>query len=119
MNDNIQQKSRDFAIRIINCYKFLVEQKHEQVLSKQLLRCGTSIGANTRESKNAQSRMDFLSKLNIALKEADETEYWLDLLHETKYIDDKQFQSMLSDCKELIAILVTIIKKLKESPKNK
>ena len=68
----IQQKSRDFAIRIVGCYKFLTEQKNEYVMSKQLLRCGTSIGANTRESKNAQSRMDFLNKLNIALKEADE-----------------------------------------------
>ena len=118
MDSIIQNKSRDFAIRIINCYKYLTEQKHEQVMSKQLLRCGTSIGANTRESKNAQSRMDFLNKLNIALKEADETEYWLDLLHETKYIDDKQFESLQSDCKELIAILVTIIKKLKEDPKG-
>lgn len=89
------------------------------VMSKQLLRCGTSIGANTRESKNAQSRMDFLNKLNIALKEADETEYWLDLLHETKYLDDKLFQSLQSDCKEIIAILVTIIKKLKENSKEK
>ena len=88
-------------------------------MSKQLLRCGTSIGANTRESKNAQSRMDFLNKLNIALKEADETEYWLDLLHETKYIDDMQFQSLQSDCKELIAILVTIIKRIKENPGKK
>ena len=115
MDSPIQTKSRDFAIRIINCYKFLIEKKHEQVMSKQLLRCGTSIGANTRESKNAQSRMDFLSKLNIALKEADETEYWLDLLHETKYLDDKMFNSLESDCKELIAILVTIIKKIKEN----
>ena len=107
-----------FAIRIINCYKYLVDEKHEKVMSKQLLRCGTSIGANTRESKNAQSRMDFLNKLNIALKEADETEYWLDLLYETKYIDDKIYDSLLSDCKELIAILVTIIKKIKENPDN-
>jgi len=118
-NRAIQQKSREFAIRIINCYKYLTEQKHEQVMSKQLLRCGTSIGANTRESKNAQSRMDFLNKLNIALKEADETEYWLDLLHETQYLDDVQFDSLLSDCKEIIAILVTIIKKLKEPPTQK
>ena len=118
MDSIIQQKSRDFAIRIIGCYKYLIEEKHEQVMSKQLLRCGTSIGANTRESKNAQSRMDFLNKLNIALKEADETEYWLDLLHETKYLDDKQFESLHSDCKELIAILVTIIKKLKDNPKG-
>ena len=113
-NKAIQQKSCDYAIRIINCYKYLTEEKHETVMSKQLLRCGTSIGANTRESKNAQSRMDFLNKLNIALKEADETEYWLDLLHETNYLDDKQFQSLQDDCRELIAILVSIIKKLKK-----
>ena len=77
----IQDKSRDFAIRIVKCYKYLTEQQKEWVLSKQLLRCGTSIGANTRESRNAQSRLDFLSKLNVALKEADETEYWLDIIH--------------------------------------
>ena len=119
MESPIQSKSRDFAIRIINCYNYLVSERHEMVMSKQLLRCGTSIGANTRESKNAQSRMDFLNKLNIALKEADETEYWLDLLHETKYLDDKQFQSLLNDCKELIALLVAIIKKIKENPEKK
>ena len=97
MNSPIHTKSRDFAIRIINCYNYLVGERHEQVMSKQLLRCGTSIGANTKESKNAQSRMDFLSKLNIALKEADETEYWLDLLHETKYLDDNMYESINSD----------------------
>ena len=115
MANAIQIKSRDFAIRIIGCYKFLTEQKGEYVISKQLLRCGTSIGANTRESKNAQSRMDFLNKLNIALKEADETEYWLDLLHATNYIDDKQYDSINSDCAELIKLLTSIIKKLKET----
>ena len=113
-NSIIQQKSRDFAIRIIGCYKFLTEQKNEFIMSKTLLRCGTSIGANTRESKNAQSRMDFLNKLNIALKEADETEYWLDLLHETKYLDDQQYTSLNDDCIELIKILTASIKKLKE-----
>ena len=118
MDSIIQKKSRDFAIRIINCYNYLVNEKHEQVMSKQLLRCGTSIGANTRESKNAQSRMDFLSKLNIALKEADETEYWLDLLHETKYLDDKMYNSLNFDCVELIKMLTVIIKKLKEDPKR-
>ena len=112
----IQIKSRDFAIRIVGCYKFLVEQKNDEyVMSKQLLRCGTSIGANTRESKNAQSRMDFLNKLNIALKEADETEYWLDLLHATNYLDDTQYESVNSDCAELIKLLTSIIKKLKET----
>ena len=119
MDSIIQKKSRDFAIRIINCYNYLVSEKHEQVMSKQLLRCGTSIGANTRESKNAQSRMDFLNKLNIALKEADETEYWLDLLHETQYLDDKMYNSLNSDCVELIKMLTAIIKKLKEDPKGK
>jgi four helix bundle protein len=88
-------------------------------MSKQLLRCGTSIGANTRESKNAQSRMDFLNKLNIALKEADETEYWLDLLHETQYLDDNLYKSINDDCAELIKILTSIIKKIKEDPKKK
>ena len=119
MKSPLQQKSRDFAIRIINCYKYLTEQKHEQVMSKQLLRCGTSIGANTRESKNAQSRMDFLNKLNIALKEADETEYWLDLLHETKYIDDNIYNSLNNDCIELIKMLTAIIRKIKDNPKGK
>ena len=85
MEGPIQIKSKAFAIRIIRCYQYLTEQKNERIMSKKLLRCGTSIGANTRESKNAQSRMDFLNKLNIALKETDETEYWLDLLHETSY----------------------------------
>ena len=117
MDSIIQQKSRDFAIRIINCYNYLVGERHEQVMNKQLLRCGTSIGANTRESKNAQSRMDFLSKLNIALKEADETEYWLDLLHETKYLDDKQYTSLNNDCVELIKMLTASIRKLKDNLK--
>ena len=114
MANAIQDKSRAFAIDIINCYKFLVEEQHEYVLSKQLLRCGTSIGANTRESKNAQSRNDFLNKLCIALKEADETDYWLDLLHATCYIDDMMYDSLANDCNEIIKILTSIIKTLRE-----
>ena len=110
----VGKKSRDFALRIIGCYKYLTEQKKETIMSKQLLRCGTSIGANTRGSKNAQSRMDFLNKLNIALKEADETEYWLDLLHETNYLDDLAYNSLNSDCAEIIKMLTVIIKRLKE-----
>ena len=110
----IQIKSRNFAIRVINCYKFLVDERHEYVMSKQMLRCGTSIGANVRESINAQSRPDFLNKLNIALKEADETEYWLDLLHTTNYLDEKQFESLEVDCVELIKLLTTIIKSIKQ-----
>ena len=82
-------------------------------MSRQLLRCGTSIGANTRESKNAQSRNDFLSKLYIALKEADETDYWLDLLHATDYIDDALYESLETDCTEIIKILTSIIKTLR------
>ena len=86
--------SKAFALRIIRLYNSLREEKQVYVLSKQVLRSGTSIGANIRESVNAQSRMDFVNKLNIALKEANETEYWLELLHESDYLDDKQFESM-------------------------
>ncbi len=114
MANVIQEKSRNFAIKIINCYKYLIEEQHEYIMSKQLLRCGTSIGANTRESKNAQSRNDFLSKLCIALKEADETDYWLDLLHATNYIDNELFDSLERDCTEIIKILTSIIKTLRE-----
>ena len=114
MANVIQEKSRNFAIKIINYYKYLIEEQHEYIMSRQLLRCGTSIGANTRESKNAQSRNDFLSKLCIALKEADETDYWLDLLHATNYIDNELFDSLERDCTEIIKILTSIIKTLRE-----
>ena len=118
MTNAIQIKSRDFAIRIVGCYKYLVEQKSEYVMSKQLLRCGTSIGANTRESKNAQSRMDFLNKLNIALKEADETEYWLVLLFKSGTISEDEYNSYITDLKVIIGTLVNIIKKIKENEQN-
>ena len=108
------ENSKAFAVSIINLYKYLVDVKHESVLAKQVLRSGTSIGANTRESKNAQSRMDFLHKLSIALKEADETGYWLDLLHATDYLDNQMFESLNDDCVEIIKMLTAIIKKLKE-----
>ena len=110
----IGTKSFDFAIRIVRLYKYLTDEKKEYVLSKQLLRSGTSIGANARESKNAQSRKDFLNKLNIALKEADETEYWLELLYKTDYLTDEEYRSINEDNRELIKILITIIKRLKE-----
>ena len=103
-----------YAIRIVKLYKYLSDKKKETVLSKQLLRSGTSIGANTRESKNAQSRNDFLNKLNIALKEADETEYWLELLYKTEYLDETEYRSIQKDTSELIKILTSIIRKLKE-----
>ena len=109
----IGEKSMAFAIRIVKLYKYLSEEKREYVISKQLLRSGTSIGTNTRESKNAQSKNDFINKLNIALKEADETEYWLELLYRTDYLEEKEFKSIYEDNAELIKILTSIIKKLK------
>ena len=117
-NNIILEKSKKFAVRIINLYKYLGENKNEYVMSKQILRCGTSIGANVRETINAQSRADFISKMSIALKEADETTYWLELLYETDFITDEQFSSMTSDCSEIIKILTSIIKTSKRSDKN-
>jgi len=107
--------SKAFALRIIRLYKYLKEDKHVYVLSKQVLRSGTSIGANIRESVNAQSRMDFINKLNIALKEANETEYWLELLHESDIIDYKQFESINNDCGKIAATLTKIIKTVKNA----
>ena len=117
-NGPLKLKSRDFAIRIINLYKYIKVEKKEFTITSQVLRSGTSIGANIAESECAISKKDFLSKIYVAQKECNETLYWLDLLHETKYIDENMYDSLLSDCKELIAILVTIIKKLKETPKG-
>ena len=105
--------SKAFALRIIRLYMYLKEDKNVTVLSKQVLRSGTSIGANVRESVNAQSRMDFINKLNIALKEANETEYWLELLHESGYLDDQQFESIYNDCGKIAATLTKIIKTTK------
>ncbi|MBQ9559554.1 MAG: four helix bundle protein [Bacteroidaceae bacterium] len=110
--------SKVFAIRIIRLYQHLVEEKHEYVLSKQVLRSGTSIGANVRESVNAQSKLDFINKLNIALKESNETEYWLELLHETDYIDDQSFNSIIQDNNNITGTLVNIIKRTKDNLNN-
>lgn len=114
MDNAVKEKSFRFAVRIVNLCKFLRETKHERVMSKQLLRCGTSIGANTAESQQAQSRPDFISKLNIALKEAVETDYWLRLLYETEYLTKEQFDSIIADCDELEKLLVSIVKATKE-----
>lgn len=103
-------KSKAFAIRVIKLYQFLTDTQKEYVLSKQLLRSGTSIGANIKEAIRGQSRADFNAKLCIALKEASESEYWLELLFETGYITDKQFQSIYADNKELLKILTSIVK---------
>ena len=113
-NNAILVESKKFAVRIIRLYQYLTTEKREMVLSKQLLRSGTSIGANVRESINAQSTMDFVHKLNIALKESNETEYWLELLHETGYMDEKQFVSIYDDCSKIVGILTKIIKTCKE-----
>ena len=114
MEKSIQNKSFQFAVRIVNLYKYLQAEYQDYVISKQLLRCGTSIGANVAESQQAQSRNDFISKLNIALKEAYETDFWLRLLHETQYIDQKSFQSIITDCIELEKLLISIINTAKK-----
>ncbi|GHT76834.1 hypothetical protein FACS189413_11210 [Bacteroidia bacterium] len=107
-------KSKKFAIRIINLYKFLTEQKHEYVLSKQLLRCGTSIGANLSEADYGISKKDFLSKVYIALKECSETVYWLELLFETKYINEEEFDSINKDALELLKMLTATTKTISQ-----
>ena len=109
----VKDKSLNFAIRIVNLYKYLVTEKRETVMSKQLLRCGTSIGANIREAEQAQSRADFLNKQNIALKEANEAEYWLELLMKTEYITPKEYESINADCTDLNKLLISIIKSTK------
>ena len=103
-------KSFDFAVRIVNLYQYLINTKKEFVMSKQLLRCGTSIGANISEAQYAQSRADFLSKMKVALKEANETSYWLRLLYRTEYLSENQFQSLFSDIEEILRLLTAICK---------
>lgn len=105
----ILEKTAAFSIRIVNAERYLRIQKKEVVMSKQLLRSGTSIGANCAESQNAQSPADFISKLSIALKEADETRYWLNLLHQSNYINEETYDSIINDVNEIIAILTRII----------
>ena len=111
----IEQRSYQFALRIVEAYKFLTRQKDEYVLSKQMLRSGTSVGALMREAKFAQSRADFVNKASIALKEANETLYWIELLYESEYIDEKTFKSIHQEADEITAILASIVKKTKEN----
>ena len=113
----IVDKSKTFAVRIVNLYKYLCNEKKEFVLSKQLLRGGISIGANVKEAIRGQSKDDFVHKMNISLKEASESEYWLELLHETDYITETQFGSIIADCRELIKILTSIIKSSRKEGK--
>ena len=110
MDNIIETKSFTFAVRIVNLYKMLTNDRKEYVLSKQLLRSGTSIGANVSEAERGQTKPDFYAKMCIALKEANETHYWLRLLYETEYLTKKEFDSMENDIKELISILISICK---------
>ena len=111
----IEKRSYLFALRIVKAYKYLTKQKDEYVLSKQMLRSGTSIGAMMREAKFAQSRADFVNKASIALKEANETLYWIELLHDSEYIDYLSFNSLHQEADELTAILASIVKTTKEN----
>lgn len=110
----LRDKSKAFAIRIIKLYKFLLEEKKEFVISKQILRCGTSIGANFAEAIYGVSEADFMNKLSIAQKEASETIYWLELLYETDFITKEQFDSMLADADELVRLLAASIITMKK-----
>ena len=112
----IVEKSKEFALRIIRLSRYLSEERHEYVLSRQILRSGTSVGANIREATRGQSRADFYTKLTVALKEADETAYWLELLHESGYIRKDAFESMYQDCQELLRLLTAITRTLRRNP---
>ena len=116
MNSNVEQKSFLFSVRIVKLARYLQEEKREYILSKQLIRSGTSIGANIVESQQAQSRADFISKLSIALKEACETNYWLRLLQATDYLSEPEFSSIIADCRELEKMLTSIIKTTRSTP---
>ena len=118
MDNVIATKSYAFAIRVVKLYKLLSQDKKEFILSKQLLRSGTAIGALVREAEHGQSKADFLSKMNIALKEANETEYWLLLLKDTDYLLENEFQSIQKDCLEILRLLISIVKSTKNSLKK-
>ena len=118
-NGMVEPKSFDFSVRIVNLYRFLTEEKKEYVLSKQVLRSGTSIGANVSEGERGQSKADFYSKMSIALKESNETHYWLRLLNATDYINETQFLSLEKDLKEIIAMLTSICKTTQTSLNTK
>lgn len=114
-NSILKQKGEDFAVRIVNCYKYLLNSKNEKTLSMQMLRSGTSIGANICEALDAQSRKDFINKLSISLKENHETQYWLNVLFRSDYIDYHQYQSMTNDNEEIKKIIIATIKTTKQN----
>jgi four helix bundle protein len=111
----VRDKSFQFALRIVKLYRYLKEEKREYVLSKQILRSGTAIGALVRESQHAESKADFIHKLSIALKEANETDYWIELLFQSGYIEEKSYQSIHNDIDELLSLLIAIVKKSKQN----
>lgn len=111
-------KSKDFAIRIVKLYKYLCGEKREFIMSKQLLRCGTSIGANLSEALYGISRNDFLAKIYISLKECAETKYWLEILYKTSYLSENEFESIDEDCTELIKLLTSTAKTTRQNDEN-
>jgi four helix bundle protein len=114
MKGILVDKSYQFALRVVKLYKYLCNEKNEYVLSKQVLRSGSAIGALVKEAEYAQSKADFISKLSIALKEANETEYWLMLLKDSEYITEKMYQNIKPDIKELLKLLISSIKTSKD-----
>ncbi len=117
-NNVLADKSIDFAIRMAKCYQYLMEEKHEYIMSKQVFRSGTSIGANIHEAIQAQSKPDFISKLSISLKEASETSFWLVVLHKSGMLDENIYQSIKNDLDEIIRILISTIKTSKKNQTN-
>ena len=117
----IHELSYDFGCRITRLFQYLTEDSEykEYVISKQIYRSGTSVGANVRESKHAQSDADFLSKMSIAYKEADETDYWLDLLHDNGYINESQYESLKKDMDRILKLLTSIVKTMNQKVKGK
>ena len=116
MEDNpLIAKSLDFSVRIVNLCKCLRDERHETIMSKQILRSGTSIGANASEAVAAESAEDFIHKLTISLKEANETKYWILLLNRTNYISEEEFKSIMSDCQELRKLIGSIISSTKRN----
>lgn len=113
-NSPVKDKSYKFAIRIVKVYKHLADVKREFVLSRQMLRSGTAIGANVRKANQAESRNEFIHKMCVALEEASETDYWLELLNETQFLEQKEFDSLRADCEELLKLLTSIVKSSKQ-----
>lgn len=110
----VAAKSYAFAVRCVNLYKYLCNDKSDYTIGKQLLRSGTSIGANVKEATRGVSKADFTAKMSISLKEASETEFWIELLRDTDYITEEQADSMLKDCQELLKLLMSIVKTSKQ-----